>query len=102
MAYIVLIRTANVLGFPGLRKNIKKVRNLLSNLIKLKELKDFYNTKVPKPPRMTEHSGSWTHLVWMWFFEQGPNPIYFPESSPYSQDIAKSFSLNTEVRNYYK
>ena len=51
---------------------------------------------------MTEHSGSRTHLVWMWFFEQSPNPIYFPESSPYSQDIAKSFSLNTEVRNYYK
>lgn len=32
----------------GFEEKYKKVRNLLSNLIKLKELKDFYNTKVPK------------------------------------------------------
>ena len=38
----------------------------------------------------------------MWFFEEGPNPIYFDENSSYSRDIANSCSIQSEVKAYYK
>ena len=68
----------------------------------LRGLKNIWENKIPKPPRSTDHSGSWSKLTRMCFFEEGPNPIRFDESSPYSRDIANSCSIQAEVKAYYK
>ena len=41
-------------------------------------------------------------LPWMWFFEQGKNPVYFDCNSPESQDIADSYSMKEIKKDYFK
>ena len=68
----------------------------------VKNVKNIYQFKVPKPPRLTDNKANWLHMTWMWFFEQGKNPIYFDCKSPESQDIAESYSMKEVKKEYFK
>ena len=68
----------------------------------VKNVKNIYQFKVPKPPRLTDNKANWLHMTWMWFFEQGKNPIYFDSNSPESQDIAESYSMKEVKKEYFK
>lgn len=68
----------------------------------VKNIKNIYQFKVPKPPRLTNNKANWLYMTWMWFFEQGKNPIYFTCNSPESQDIANSHSMKEVKKEYFK
>ena len=68
----------------------------------IKKVKYIYRFKVPKPPRMTDNKANWLHMTWMWFFEQGANPIRFDCNSPESQDIANSYSMKEVKKTYFE
>lgn len=68
----------------------------------VKNIKNIYEFKIPKPPRMTDNRANWLHMTWMWFFEQGENPIRFAPDSPESLDIANSFSMKEVKREYFR
>lgn len=89
--------------YENVYESLQKARPIssLDNLIKLiQTLREIWKTKIPKPPRMTAREGIWMELVWDWFFEQGPNPVYFDKNSPYSKDISNSYSMKILRKNY--
>ncbi len=92
------VNTTNRLGTIPAYKLI----TLLKVLIDLDKLKYIWKNQIPKPPRMTKHKAWWSIMIWMWFFEQGPNPIYFSKDSPQSQDLANSFSVKELLAAYKK
>ena len=67
----------------------------------VRNIRNIYEFKVPKPPRLTDNKANWLNMTWMWFFEQGENPIYFDCDSPESQDIAASYSMKEVKKKYF-
>ena len=78
-----------------------KLIKLLNGLIHVgRTLRHVWKDYIPKPPRKTKHKGDWLILTGMWFFEDGPNPVYFPKDSPFSQDLANSYSVKEILEEY--
>ena len=68
----------------------------------IQQIANVYRYKIPKPPRNTANKANWLKMTWMWFFEQGKNPIRFSANSPESIDIANSFSMKEVKEEYFK
>ena len=63
---------------------------------------EFTENALPKPPVATVHRAYWSKMVLYWFFELGNETTYFPSSSPESQDIADSYSMQQLRMQYYQ
>lgn len=74
-------------------------RDLNGTILKIKNVYDF---QIPKPPRETNNEANWLHMTWMWFFEQGKNPIMFDRNSLESRDIANSYSIKELKKDFFR